>query len=278
MKVLYVNGCSYTAGSETVDHTVFSDWPGYSINGNNDARGMEWFRGSRAKQLDAIYKKDGLEGLLAFKELERSHAWPSHLGKLLDVAVVNDSMSGSSQEKITLSSIEGLTKLLKTYAAKDITAIIQLTSPYRALYPNFDSLAPNDIEPFSSVLASESYQGDSKRQLAQQAFSNWPFKHMELKYAYDINHLINYCIVNDINVKILYAWPIELSHILKEDMYHVLIEKINKHNIADNFYFSNMEMFERDSQVVKITAPGLHPIEESHIKLATFIEGIIKNG
>ena len=57
--------------------------------------------------------------------------WPHKLGKLLDVEVINSSISGSSNDGIVRRIVEEVLKLLNNYKGEEIYVIVGWTSPER---------------------------------------------------------------------------------------------------------------------------------------------------
>jgi len=55
--------------------------------------------------------------------------WPHKLGKLLDVEVINSSISGSSNDGIVRRIVEEVLKLLNNYKGEEIYVIVGCTSP-----------------------------------------------------------------------------------------------------------------------------------------------------
>ena len=88
-KRLVVYGCSFTAGSELIDHEMIG-------------KSREWTDNYKRKHgLDAWFKflQDVLkEKYPMLSELEKQRSWAGHLAKMLEIPCINQAVSGSSHE------------------------------------------------------------------------------------------------------------------------------------------------------------------------------------
>lgn len=182
------------------------------------------------------------------QNLEKQLAWPAQLGKIMDITVINKSAGGSCQEQITLNSKEDLRKLKSNH--KNILAIIQLTFPYRLLYPLGGHGETIDIDDlWDGVLVSEDYK-DTGYKNAQEFLYRWDDLHIYTKYFNDIENLINFCVINSIKIFLV---PLSNEN---------FPEHIKKYFFKDDFYWK---------EKLKNINPGGHPTLDEHILLAQLL-------
>jgi hypothetical protein len=262
-QVIYTNGCSWTSGSETADRLLFEDWPGEY----NNASAQEWFNKVRFKVLDDLYNNKKYNKLIKFIQDAKLVAWPSQLSVMTNIPVINDARSGNSQEHITITSIDGLLELLKTHSPDQILAIIQLTSPYRLVFPqyklgdtNFNNPVIHNMGEWISIVATKP-SNEPVLELAHQLLLKWPNYHLEKKYMLEINHIINFCVSKGIDIKLFHAWDPGFD-IKSFDLYH---------SIKDYYIKGDLKF----SDIVTTTCPGGHPGIESHINLAKLFKEIL---
>jgi len=259
IKIIYCNGCSWTSGSELADHAFFQEWPGEKTND----QAKLWFENDRFKILDAWYHNKEYDKIIEFIQLGESFAWPAQLSKLLDLPVVNDARSGNSQEHITITSIDSLLGLLKSYNANEIQCVIQLTSPYRSVFPqyklgdiNFKNKVIEQMGEWVSVVLAKPSDDVVLKQV-HELLCKWPDYHLEKKYILEINHLVNFCAVQGIRLKLFKAWNFGFDY-NKYELHHATVPFY----VAENFTFDD---------IVEVRSPGGHPGKKAHIDLANFL-------
>jgi hypothetical protein len=128
--IIYVNGDSFTAGTDIVDHTL----PGYPaeqslhdlVENHNPQRSIDyhnWRYNLLNKNPDTVY----------IQELEKQRRWSSKLSSIIGKPIINNSYAGSDNFSIftrTCSDVEKLRQ--KGYTVSKI--IIQLTGFMRYSY------------------------------------------------------------------------------------------------------------------------------------------------
>ena len=131
MKYLYTNGCSFT-------------WGGGFEEDFLDEIGQDYFdRRSSALRLGIGNKSGWLESSQPHgKEFENwrcDNTWPKYTASELDLEIIkDDSLGGSSNERIVRTTIDSFKGFIKSGKQKDILALIQLTDSTRFdLYSNY---------------------------------------------------------------------------------------------------------------------------------------------
>lgn len=140
MKYLYVNGCSYSWGGEFNSDSKFME----QLNTENDGYSMEQIESDKQAWHMTKCNPSGEE----FESVRLKNTWPFHLGKLLGLTTINESLGcGSNQRTMRMT----LDYIKKQKNIKDTMFIIQLTSPTRTEFysPTYEDYVLGKVDSWS---------------------------------------------------------------------------------------------------------------------------------
>ncbi len=249
--MIYCLGCSWTAGAELVDSELFAGWPGAVDLGSEYSRrwSRDWFVNTRMTELEKIINDRGPGFVFELERRERERAWPAELARLTGRTVQNRAVNGAGQEQLLIQAREDLRD------QESVTVILQMTSPYRWLFPNLYTRE----QPWASVLMGNRYVPGSPEDLAQRAFMAWPKESAEIKWLNDVINLIEFCRLRRFGISLIQAWDWEFD----PQEQSALWSQIEPYLISDR---SIDQMFGGNQR-----NPGGHPTQQTHDQLAQWL-------
>jgi len=254
-EIIYVSGCSWTAGAELADHLHFSRHPGVVDTGSTYQmdHARKWFLTERDPQIAGFLAQDP-QWLSKLETQEKSMAWPAELTRITGRDVINAAANGCGQEEALMAAREDILVLLRK--GYSVRVIAQLTSPYRWMFPNLHTAN----RPWASVLVGNEYRPGSPEALAQRAFMAWPKRLAEIKWLNDIANLINFCTSKGIPIMMMQAWTWEFD----PREHGILWDEIAPYIISAQ---TIDELFGHSQR-----NPGGHPTQRTHNELAAWLK------
>ena len=255
--IIYVTGCSWSAGAELADGEFFTGWPGIVDLASDYQKSFarEWFLTKRNPQMDQYLDREGLDWVFKQEAREKALAWPSRLAELSGHTVINAAVNGCGQEEAVMAARKDIL-MLKSQGHK-VRVISQLTSPYRWVWPQTYTVGHN--RPWASILVSAQYRTGSPEDRAQKAYMSWPKDLCELKWLNDLANLIDLCRSHEIPIGLMQAWSWEFDPSQFGPLWDYISPYMILGETIDQRFGHNQRL------------PGGHPTQQTHNDLAQWI-------
>lgn len=267
--LIYGNGDSFTAGEDLIDHLYMT---------NKDR--CSWLEWTSTPTLHAKYQNcrrawHKKNPTINIDLLQRERTYIHHLGKITNTPTINNAQSGSGHTKISMTTLDDLSKLKQKY--NKILCVISLTCTMRLWFPN------NGIVTGMSdtlVLGSRSLESHSLlnsrflSRLTKVYITNSTDQEWMLQFFAAYLGIIKFCEYNNIDLAFVGS-PIMNTHHFRgftTDGYSDLISPVEQKCVC-TLGGPNIENLKRDKSQ-KIFSLGGHLTENYHIQTAHELQEI----